>query len=76
MQLLQLWANLWHMKFAVYLKYSSGFATVSDCLNALISLISRNKLELRWVLGHGGIQGNEIADQLAKKGTEMSFYWP
>ena len=49
---------------------------VWDCLNALRTLSSRNKLELRWVPGHRGIQGNEKADQLAKKGADTPFFGP
>ena len=49
---------------------------VWDCLNSLIALSSCNSLELRWVPGHQGIQGNEKADQLAKKGAETSFIGP
>ena len=49
---------------------------VWECLNALIALSSRNSLELRWVPGHRDIQGNESADELAKKGTEMPFVGP
>ena len=50
---------------------------VWDCLNSLIALSSCNSLELRWVLEHQGIQGNEKADQLAKKGAETYvLYWP
>lgn len=49
---------------------------VLDCFNALNELGSRNKVTLMWVPGHEGIEGNEIADRLAKEGAESQFIGP
>lgn len=51
----------------------SGYATrsklVDECKN-LNSLSIANRVRLEWVPGHSGIQGNEKADCLARKGSE------
>ena len=38
---------------------------VWDCLQSLVKLAEHNKIQLVWMPGHMGIDGNEIADQLA-----------
>ncbi|KAJ4432655.1 hypothetical protein ANN_21278 [Periplaneta americana] len=47
-----------------------------DCLNAQIAMSSHNRLKVRWISGHQGVQGNENADELAKKGTNIPFVGP
>ena len=46
--------------------------TVYNCLSALNVLGRENRVHLRWVKAHVGIQGNEVADFLAKKGTSLA----
>ena len=45
-------------------------STVGSCISALRILASSNTVTLRWVRAHVGHVLNEVADQLAKKGTE------
>ena len=45
--------------------------TVEKCLDALNALGKNNKIHLRWVKAHVGIPGNEIADFLAKRGSQI-----
>ena len=49
---------------------------VYDCLNLIKQLATRCTVTLVWVPGHMGIEGNEIADELAKKGSEGQFIGP
>lgn len=47
---------------------------VEDCLSRLNALGLLNRVILRWVPGHAGINGNECADELARfgaKGTQL-----
>ena len=46
---------------------------VLSCLEVLKSLASRCQLSLIWVPGHQGIEGNEIADELAKTGASSPY---
>lgn len=49
---------------------------VWECVELLQQLSCRNKVNLYWVPGHCGIEGNEKADQLAKIGSSMQFIGP
>ena len=49
---------------------------VSDCVVMLQQLATHNKVNLYWVPGHCGVEGNEKADELARHGSEMEFVGP
>ena len=50
--------------------------SVKSCYDALQSLARLNKVKLGWVPGHQGIAGNELADELARAGSESAFIEP
>jgi len=41
-----------------------------DLWQALDQASARHQIEWRWVKGHAGHEGNEMADQLANQGVE------
>jgi ribonuclease HI len=47
-----------------------------DCITRLNELGSRNQVTIYWVPGHRNIYGNEVADELARKGSEQPFTGP
>jgi ribonuclease HI len=49
---------------------------VWDCHQCLIQLAEHNRVQLIWVPGNEGIDGNETADQLVRTGFENSFIEP
>jgi ribonuclease HI len=49
---------------------------VWDCNQTLMQLARHNRVQLIWVLEHEGIVGNEMADQLARTGSEHLFIGP
>uniref|UniRef100_A0A1I8GZP1 Lipoamide acyltransferase component of branched-chain alpha-keto acid dehydrogenase complex, mitochondrial n=1 Tax=Macrostomum lignano TaxID=282301 RepID=A0A1I8GZP1_9PLAT len=52
----------------------SRTAAVLDCIGQLNRLGASNKVSLRWIPGHSGHPGNELADRLAKAGSTGSFW--
>jgi hypothetical protein len=49
---------------------------VWDCHQSLIQLAEHNRVQLIWVPGHEGTDGNETADQLARTRSENLFKGP
>ena len=47
-----------------------------DCHQSLMRLAEHNRVQLIWVPGHMGIDGNEMADQLARQGSSRPFIGP
>jgi hypothetical protein len=47
-----------------------------DCHQSLVRLAEHNRVQLIWVPGHMGIDGNEMADQLARQGSSCPFIGP
>jgi ribonuclease HI len=42
---------------------------VCDCHQSLLKLAEHKRVQLVWVLGDIGIDGNKVADQLAREGS-------
>jgi ribonuclease HI len=49
---------------------------VRDCHQSLVKLAEHNRIQLVWVPGHMGIDGNEIPDQLAREGSSHALIGP
>jgi ribonuclease HI len=57
-------------------KYQITSKLVWDCHQSLTQLAKHNRVQLIWVPGHEGIDGNETADQLARTGSDHPFTGP
>jgi ribonuclease HI len=51
-------------------------ALVWDSCRSLVGLAEHKRVQLIWMLGHMGIDGNEMADQLARQGSSCPFIGP
>ena len=49
---------------------------VRNCKQELARITESNKVSLVWVPGHSGIEGNEIADQLAREASQTRTFGP
>ena len=49
---------------------------VWECIQSLAQLCQRNQINLYWVPGQCGIEGNEKADTLARLGSSTHFVGP
>jgi ribonuclease HI len=49
---------------------------VYQCQRALNDISAQHAVGLYWVPGHAGVNGNEIADELAKYGSALGFIGP
>ena len=49
---------------------------VWDCYRSLVKLAEHNRIQLVWVLGHMGIDGNEITDELTRQGFSHPLIGP
>ena len=49
---------------------------VQQYQKALNDISTRHAVGLYWVLGHAGVRGNEIADELARGGSVLGFLGP
>jgi hypothetical protein len=54
--------------------YQINSKLVLDCHKSPTKLSEHNNVQLIWVLGRRGIEGNETADQLARCGNWVSFH--
>ena len=57
-------------------RYTVTSSLVRECINALNLLSSNNTVILSWIPGHSEVEGNDIADELARRGSDTSFTGP
>jgi ribonuclease HI len=58
-------------------RYETKQVCVTECKQAINKLVSNNnKVVLKWIPGHEGHMGNEVADRLAKRGSELAVQGP
>jgi ribonuclease HI len=49
--------------------FQTNSKLVWDCYMSLVKLAEHNRIQLIWVPGYMGINGNEMADKLAREGA-------
>ncbi|KAJ3643588.1 hypothetical protein Zmor_026289 [Zophobas morio] len=47
-----------------------------ECRQTLRCVTQKNRVELCWIKGHNGNEGNERADEMAKRAVRMPFWRP
>lgn len=57
-------------------KLTADTDTVNECKHRIHRLSMNNDLHIMWVPGHIGVEGNEVADELARSGSNQRFYGP
>ena len=57
-------------------KYQIKNILVLECKNRLNVISEMNKVTLNWIPGHEGHMGNEVADRLAKAGSQLAIAGP
>ena len=50
--------------------------TVLNCIRNLNQMGKQNHVSAAWISGHAKVHGNEVADYLAKSGSESKNAWP
>lgn len=58
------------------MSYQIKSKTVWGCIQTLNKLGAHNVVHIKWVPGHSGIEGNEIADKLAGIGSSVNLIGP
>jgi ribonuclease HI len=53
-----------------------NFKLVWECHQSLVKLAEHDRIQLVWVPGHMGMNGNEVADQLARQGSSHPLIGP
>jgi len=53
--------------------YTTNSKTISECRKSLNEMATHLRINLIWVPGHRNIEGNCIADKLARQGTTADF---
>jgi ribonuclease HI len=64
------------LRYTLILLSDTVLKLVWNCHQLFIQLAEHNRVQLIWVSGHEGIDGNETADQLARTGSEHPFIGP
>ncbi|KAI5645117.1 RNase H domain-containing protein [Phthorimaea operculella] len=49
---------------------------IYECHLALQTIATNNKVTLQWIKGHSGSLGNDAADELARRGSEVEVAGP
>lgn len=58
------------------LNFQINSKLVWDCHKSLVILEKQNRIQLMWVPGHMGTDGNKMADQLVRQGSSCPLTGP
>lgn len=56
--------------------FQSTSKLVLDCKSDLNQLATNNRVKIIWIPGHSGLEGNEVADELARQGSAATPWGP